>query len=270
MNNRQQILPIMVVYETDLLQCHSYQTLLRDCGWTFVLYDNSTKPINQHHASARILYHHNPHNGGVSAAYNHGARQAEVLGFSYVLLLDQDTTFGKDFLPTLCQAIGAHPSVGFWTTKMEYGNHLPFSPVKVSRFTCHGVNLSEGEYSLWDYLPVNSGTCMKTEFFWQVGGYSEQLRLDFADFDFFIRARQHAASSFFLMSHVAQQQFSNQEKDEEKRFKRYQIYIEGARLMPHRSFFIWHVLRHTLRLTLKSCRLRYLMYFCKYYFSKTI
>ena len=87
------VLPIVVLYNTDFHTTNVWQTLLchePDCQ--VLLYENSLEPLNQRYASDQVLYHHDPNNGGVSAAYNYGACQARQLeGVEAVLLLDEDT-----------------------------------------------------------------------------------------------------------------------------------------------------------------------------------
>ena len=50
-----------------------------------------------------------------------------------------------------------------------------------------------------DYLPVNSGACIRLSAFEKVEGYNKDIRLDFADFDFF--SRMAVLYDFFYMCH---------------------------------------------------------------------
>ena len=138
---------------------------------------------------------------------------------------------------------------------------MPFSPSHRGIRHKRGALLSEGVYSLNDYLPVNSGACIRLSAFERNGGYQEAIRLDFADFDFFARLAEQS-DSFWRVDRVAQQSFSNSETDIDRLYRRYLFYLEGAREARKnkliRRMVDVGVLRHTLALTARTNSLRFL------------
>ena len=75
------ILPIVVLYNVDFHDTNVYRTFLsQSSGDRILLYENSPEPQNQCYESEKVLYYHDPRNGGVSAAYNYGAAVARRLG----------------------------------------------------------------------------------------------------------------------------------------------------------------------------------------------
>ena len=81
------------------------------------------------------------------------------------------------------------------------------------------------------------------------------IRLDFADFDFFSRLAEVSAT-FYRVDSIARQSFSNEETRVDRLFRRYQFYLEGARVARcnrHISTIVnVEVLRHVLALTLRT------------------
>lgn len=262
------ILPIVVLYDIDFHETNVYRTLLKQYPEERILiYENSHEPQNMCYASKYVSYHHDLHNGGVSAAYNYGAVLARELGdIDALLLLDEDTRFGADYFSVLQTACDSNPSVNLFVPQLLYGAHQSFSPIHRGHRKRRGAFLDEGLYSLRDYLPVNSGACIRLSAFEQAGGYNPDIRLDFADFDFFSRLAI-ASDSFYRVGSTAFQSFSNEETQVDKLFRRYQFYIEGARGARSnrqiRSMVGMEVARHTLALTVRTHSFRFINYLIK-------
>ena len=259
------VFPIVVLYNIDLLESVVYKDILANCD-SFLIYDNSANPLNEKYATEHVYYHHDSNNGGVSAAYNYGAKIAKELGgVEAILLLDQDTKFQPGLIETIERELIQHPDVSLFVPQVTYGNNLPFSPILRGFFGKNHI-LPEGMYSLRQYLPVNAGACIRLNAFDKVGGYNPDIRLDFADFDFFSRLCE--VNPYFRVVNVsAYQSFSNDEKDSDRLFGRYRLFIEGARYARKNPFIskrvVYDVIKHTVALTLRTRSLKFLKYFIK-------
>ena len=258
------VLPIVVLYNVDYHKTNVYKTLLcHESVTNILLYENSSKPMNKQYASDRVVYRHDPNNGGVSAAYNYGASVArQMAGIEALLLLDEDTSFEPDYLKTLDQLLERHHDIGLFVPQILYQGDKPFSPIRRRLCKERGALLPEGRYSLHHYLPVNSGACVRLSLFERIGGYNDRIRLDFADFDFFARLGE-LSDVFYRVNSTASQSFSNDETDNDRLYKRYLFYLEGAK-EAHRNKLIrrmvnMEVLRHTLALTMRTHSLRFLI-----------
>lgn len=251
------ILPVVVLYNIDYQATNAYRTLLSQSGVKrILLYENSPEPQNQCYESPTVCYHHDAANGGVSAAYNYGADLAEKLGdVDALLLLDEDTQFQPDYLSRLQSALEQHPDISLFVPQVLYAGEEPFSPIHRGLRRKRGALLGEGRYSLKRYLPVNSGACIRLLAFRQAGGYNAKIRLDFADFDFFSRLAEVSAT-FYRVDSIARQSFSNEETRVDRLFRRYQFYLEGARVARCNRLISTivnvEVLRHVLALTLRT------------------
>ena len=257
------ILPIVVIYNADYITCAAYRTLLsHHPDATVVLYDNSPTPINARHASPSLHYIHNATNGGVSAAYNAGADYSRRKGsYDYLLLLDQDTEFDSRYIHTLLHTISTHPTAALIVPTINTKHGAAFSPTSK---TGRKSSLPPGEYPLDNYRIVNSGACVSLEAFVAAGGYNEQIKLDFADFDFFKRLST-VAESFIVAPSTAVQDFSNHETGKDKLLSRFAHYIDGARRYRQSEHIGGEVLRHTLALTLRTRSVDFLTTYIKRY-----
>ena len=262
------ILPVVVLYNIDFRETNAFLTLLsqqKDCR--ILLYENSPEPMNQSYASETVFYHHDAYNGGVSAAYNYGAILAEKLGnIDALLLMDEDTQFQPDYLQVLQSALKANPDVNLFVPQVLYAGDQPFSPIHRGIRIKRGACLKEGRYSLKQYLPVNSGACIRLSTFLQTGGYHPEIRLDFADFDFYSRLAE-VSESFYRVNSIARQSFSNEETQCDRLFRRFKIYMEGAMEARNNRLISTMVdvetIRHTLALTCRTRSLRFVVEFLK-------
>lgn len=256
------IFPIVVLYNIDLEGSIVYKELLVNCS-SYLVYDNSVSPINKKYANERIHYHHDSDNGGVSAAYNYGAKVAKELGgVEAILLLDQDTKFQPGLIETMERELSKYPDVDLFVPQVTYGNNMPFSPILRGLFGKNHI-LPEGKYSLNQYLPVNAGACIRLNAFDKVGGYNPNIRLDFADFDFFSRLCE-INPHFRVVNISAYQSFSNDEKNPERLFRRYCMFLEGAKFARKNPLIsrrvVYDVIKHTIALTLRTKSLKFLKY----------
>lgn len=264
MSDNISILPIVVIYKAVLPDCAVYKHLHMTHSFAdIVLYDNSPKAVNEGYANKHIHYFHDSANGGVSAAYNYGAKWAMQHGYRYLLLLDQDTEFDVDFIEKMCTDIKRYPQCPLFVPQIVVkSNNMPFSPSKIGLWSIKGVILSPGLYSLSKYKPVNSGSCILLSAFAKVDGYNEHIKLDFADFDFFMRLN-NTVSNFCVIDSRAYQNFSNEETDCAKAFERFKFYVEGAKQFSKPFVILPIVIRHILALTIRMRSLKFIKYYFK-------
>lgn len=266
------VLPIIVIYNIELKEAVSFQTLIRANGIKkFVVYDNSPKSSNQWKAYApEAIYYSDTNNSGLSVAYNKGAGLARQMGYSHVLLLDQDTRFEVGAWQAYLEHLDYK---GMLAPMMQTTNCADFSPVCINRlFTCAAHGLKPAQYSLYTYAVVNSGCCIPVDLFFRAGGYEDKVRLDFADFQFQLKMRR-VCPCFLLINTMAVQDFSNDSRDISKVESRYKLYLGSARHYEADSLFtriqhIANVLKHTLAITVRMRSMSFLRMFVTNYLIK--
>ena len=267
------ILCVIVLYKSSLMEAVSYQTCVQgyldDEDTGVFVYDNSPEPMSGSEALASrgIQYVHDGNNAGVSTAYNVGFEYAQAYHYEWLLLLDQDTSFPRGFLDDIRTAHQKCPSANLLIPSVTYQGGRPFSPVERSAFGSRPVALKEGTYNLADYLPVNSGACIRTAVYRQAGGYNLRIRLDFSDYDFFSRLCD-VSPVFYLVDATASQSFSNEESDEEKLKSRFQLYVEGGREVLRNQRLgkrvLYRMIRHALALSIRTRNPYFVMYLIKH------
>ena len=231
---KNKILPVIVLYNQTIKESETYKTLLMDSfvGEIFV-YDNS--PISQKtfdgDYDTKFIYVHDENNGGISKAYNTAASYAMRSGYEWLLLLDQDTSFSEDALAKYQVAILDNPSEIIFVPQIYYSENRLFSPVELGFCSITGKFISVGSHLWNNYSVVNSGICVNLKAFESVGGYNENVRLDFADYSFIEKVKKQY-STFYRIEVDAFQNFSNSETDILKLKRRYDLYIESAINVP--------------------------------------
>jgi len=260
----QTVFPVIVIYRINISESECYNSFLSKIPLDeFLVYDNSPSDFipDMDSLPTNAIYIRDEENKGLSVAYNTAADYAENKGYNRILLLDQDTLFPVSMYHLLCESKAA---VCAPIVRLKNGN--PFSPTVWRHAVVRGAALSPGEYPLSKYLLINSGLCVQIQMFRQSGGYNENIRLDFADFQFMHRLRK-VVDSFELLDCTAIQDFSNYETNVDKLYTRFGHYLEGARNFETDSLVVrlkikWMVLLHTVSLTKRTkslCFLRLLL-----------
>lgn len=266
------IIFIIVLYKVNLTDCITFNSLDRfkiqgNQKINLIIYDNS--PDSQTHFNTDKVnvntYYHDKDNPGVSKAYNYGANIAKKKGFKWIVLLDQDTVFPPDFIDSLLYTINCNPEIKLFAPVLKLKDGKPFSPSRYMFKRGHPVELKEGVLTLKKYAPVNSGMTINVDAYLEVGGYLEQITLDFADFQFIERFRKKY-DNFYLFNSIAIQDFSNDETDLNKLQARFSIYCNCGINCKRDSFiddiiYLYPLLRHTFGLYTKTKSLSFFKIF---------
>lgn len=222
------ILFVIVLYHRKLKDCETYHTLIKNYPQQpLFIYDNSSFP--QQKASdfdEHICYISDVSNSGLSVAYNRAADYARQKGYTWLLLLDQDTVFSTNILDEYNKIINQCPEIKLIVPPMKVNDKQYMSPVKV-RFHMAALakSVPAGKVSLHRYAPINSGMAINVEAFHQVGGYNEKVKLDFSDFQFVERLRKFYPD-FYVLNGTCFQHFSNVTESEEQKLHRFGIFCD--------------------------------------------
>jgi len=275
-------MPIVVLYKQSIEQSVTLQTLnaglkVANVTMDVFVYDNS--PAKGSYAKKfrwnqfNIHYVPDQRNSGLSKAYNSGADAARALSKEWILLLDQDTSFPLNIFNNYFNAVAAHSAVSLFAPILKLSNGRIFSPCINKHKRGYPVEeISSGEYNLKQFSPVNSGILVKLDLFLRVGGYNENVKVDFCDFQFLEKV-QKVNPSFYLIQSIALQDFSSDEVSVEKQMQRFKIYLEDARnckkyTVADRLGFFYTVTRHAVGLTVKLRKVSFIkVYLLKYLFS---
>jgi rhamnosyltransferase len=228
-----ELLVVLVVYDMRIVECPAYYSLtnaLTASSYVVSLfvYDNSvTEQQPPGHTCWEVNYFHDRSNPGVSKAYNMGCRLAIETHKKWMLLLDQDTFFPRNCFDEYFKAAMVHP-IAVPLLKDNFGIVSPLQfyyggGQRVKDFENHSV------LKLKDFLFHNSGLLVSTKTFERVGGYDENLRLDFSDFAFVHRLRRHekefAIADFSCLHRLA----TSETTSLDERLSRFESYVSAGK-----------------------------------------
>lgn len=232
----------------------------------FFIYDNSPEPleniINLRHKFKYVLDYEN---SGVSRAYNLAAEYARSESIKWLILFDQDTKIKKGYFQSLELAIAQNPGIQLFAPRVYYSGGV-MSPKLCKYFRPSSSDLNIGLHFLKDAAIINSGLIVSTHAFWMCGGYNEELRLDFADYQFIERI-QSKIKQFYVFPGELYQDFSNDETDARKLFTRFVFYCEGLKkykTTPLRHLMLIYTgFLHTMALVRRTKSFKFLPYYFK-------
>ena len=274
------ILCTIVLYNQQLYKSLSYTTgvssFLKNKNVGLFIYDNS--PIPQHdindffYSNGQIQYVSDTSNSGVSAAYNRAYEYAKSHNFQWLLLLDQDSTLtGYPFLQSYIDAVQSYPTACLFVPISKTASDLIISPIRL----CFRIPLKRWDFRIGELNSIknvgiiNSGMFISVDAFEKVGGYNEEVFLDYSDYQFIERFASKY-KSFYLLDTSLIQDFSNEERDVNKLSKRYSLLCESLRNYEVKSFWeklniTFIVLKRAVSLFIRSKNVCFVkIFFLKY------
>lgn len=273
------ILAVLVLYGKQPTASATLQSLAaalhrEDMTLDLLLYDNSPVPLVTDPSALslpfKIHYCHDPSNPGVSAAFNAGAKLARQMGKEWLLLLDQDTVFPQDAVDRYLSALrdGGH---SLFAPKLTAEGRLLSPCGYLAGIGYHLRSVDQGSMRLEGRSVLNSGLLVALAAFEAVGGYDENVRVDFADFTFLNRFRR-LFSEINVVDMACRHGFSNLEMVPlDAALRRFSGYCRDGRAAAITPLLIlthaFLVLRRCAVLTLRYGSIRFLPELSKY-FSK--
>lgn len=239
MNSKINILLVVVLYKQSLHECKSYETLIiNNVDIPLFIYDNS--PTAQHSQSdfgANVKYVSNTSNPGLSYANNRAADYAKSIGADWILLLNQDTFFPSNILKEYKEAVEQNPGIKLFVAPMEINGGLYMSPVKNRFYSARPAKtVPQGILSLKKYSPIDSGQLINVNALHEVGGYNENVPLDFCEYQFHRRLLRKY-DTFFALTTPCRQEFSDQVQNAEQKLKRFEIFCQCLKNCEKSGFF---------------------------------
>ncbi|MET4728800.1 rhamnosyltransferase [Lysobacter enzymogenes] len=161
--------------------------------------DNSPSADAALHARLRahgIEVRHNANRGGISGAYNVGARALFDAGRRVVFLLDQDSQLGADFFPGMMRACARAQDeneafiVGPKVFEVNLGRYLPvFSPQARLPKPERIDERSEGLVPT--LFVISSGSAVSAAAFARIGEFREDYFIEYVDIEYGLRATRN-------------------------------------------------------------------------------
>jgi rhamnosyltransferase len=262
------LLVIIVLFRQSLLECASYQSLCKAVEQSekfpaLLVYDNSPEASSaSSSSSSATIYIHNPHNAGVSKAYNEGSKVARQLNKKWILLADQDTQFPSTIFSDYSNASKNYPHVSIFSPSLFDSCGL-VSPFRLLWGKGRRIrSLPSGIYSLEKYKIINSGMLISLSAFEKAGGFDERLPLDYSDICFAERISK-VDPNFVLISSKCNHHFSASTlQDLTSEFERFNSFCKAARayknLSHHTVILMWIIIPRAIKLCFARKDLKFL------------
>lgn len=205
---------VIVLYKTRLEESKTIQSLESVLKETvnLLVYDNS--PIRQYACTNFMLnkfnvhYYHDQTNSGLSTAYNLAINLAKEFNIPWLLLLDQDTTFTKNYIEEILSLeIGKMPEniVAIIPKTISSSNEMLISPCKM---LLGGIwkpikNIQSGILNT-KVSAINSGSILKIVYIDSINGFSLKYTLDMLDHWYYRRIFEDNKAVYLMHSCIYQ------------------------------------------------------------------
>lgn len=202
---------IVVIYNTRCEGSLSLNSLfmIKLVNLKILVCDNSTK-FNIKDANVRycnkygIEYMDMKGNVGISKAYNKAL--SKIDNDNWVVIFDQDTEIPREYFDELNNSILKYPHVYIHVPVVK-SNNTQISPCLISNYNVKKTTLeSPGLYR--HITAINSGMAIRRDVFYKVGGYNEDIFLDYLD-HYFIREYKKHFKEIALFNCTLVQSFSD-------------------------------------------------------------
>jgi rhamnosyltransferase len=217
--SRQDVCAVVVTYHPDREFPDRMRRILPQVG-ALVIVDNGSndtavETLRELAANPSITLHLNPNNLGVARALNIGVQHAGTHGFTWALLLDQDTCVDEDMIRTLFEVYAAFPhrervaviGSGFLDVEASRGVEASHGGGEASRgveASHGGVEASHGggeesrgashdqNADPWEEAEavITSGSLIPLAAYAAIGPFRDEFFIDYVDSEYCYRARR--------------------------------------------------------------------------------
>jgi GT2 family glycosyltransferase len=227
---------VIVLYKNSLDESNSIKTLSNcfDENINLFVYDNS--PTRQYeegnftHGKFAIQYFHDADNKGLSTAYNYALTNANNKNKKWLLLLDQDTYFSRNYIEEIKkneiseldnELVAIVPNVN----SLIDGKKI--APVEMlTGGICRSIETDSGIVKN-KISGINSGTLLKIDYLNSIKGFSLDYTLDMLDHWYFRKIFEDRKKIFILNASIKQDLSVLGNFEENVSFNRYKQMLEA-------------------------------------------
>lgn len=161
-----------------------------------IVFDNVGDNEHMFDGLERVVYFTEHANKGIAYGLNKIMEQAEIMGYEWVVTLDQDTVIPNDMASS-------------FTAFTHLDNVAIISPQVIDKRRKY-LKLNESTKEIVDVdFCITSASCTNVSIWRKIGGFDEKLFIDFVDNDYCKRVRLLGCRILQIPSLVIDQQFGN-------------------------------------------------------------
>jgi GT2 family glycosyltransferase len=187
------IIAVVVLYNSTVEESYTIKSLMLNHpeyldpikDFHLIIYDNGlVEQEIKMNIPFKFQYFHNPKNEGLAVAYNYALKEAIHGSYSWMLLLDQDSSLPEVFLSNLfddLNKIADDCRITAVVPRMYYKDNI-FSPSKVLFGGLHRP-INKNHKGIYKHSICAIGSCslIKIEFLEMIGGFNEFFWMDSLD-----------------------------------------------------------------------------------------
>lgn len=238
-------------------------------GLSILIFDNSEEAQK---AFANTIYYHSPKNVGVSAAYNYSFDYAQQNNKKFLIILDQDTIFCKDYLVKYINYANTYGD-DFIYAPIVHSQTQVYSPYKEKywRNACQHINkIDYGlKWNLKSESYINSGLMIPVKVNSIVGGFNNSIKLDFSDTYYMDKYKKNYDRIMIMNIKLDHKLSGDEGKNYTKELHRFKYFCNGAKIYEKIAFNSSRVRRivvfRLFRLIAKYRRLSFFNIYYHYY-----
>lgn len=232
------ILFAIVTYREKYWESKSFLTLVqsfKESGkelkeLNIIIFDNTDikdwhLELSINHSNINLSYFSDSSNPGISKAYNKINAFALKNNFEWIVFLDQDTSLPIEAYSKYQNKI-TNSQKSLVAVPIVYAGKKIISP---SRFFLHrSILFKKVNANFLDFNNlrcINSGLIINTQFYDSIGGYNENLKLDFCDHDFIEKVKKKI-NLLEVLNIIFIQDFSSDNNTIEQSIFRYNIFLD--------------------------------------------
>ena len=247
------IVSVLVLYRLAPAASETLRTLLSALAvhpelapqLTLLIYDNSPAAQPVPPLPVEHVYHSDPANPGLAAAYNAGLQLAAEQGAPWLMLLDQDTALTPEYLAqafTLTRTAGA--DVAALVPRLSQAGHI-HSPHRLPHLSHRPLPDGLTGTVAEEISAFNSAALVRVSAVQAIGGFPTEFPLDFLDHALFARL-QHAGERLYILPATLRHDLSTTRLGGDASLARYRKVLEAERrfyAQPGVSGHAWYRLR---------------------------
>lgn len=191
-----QILCVIVTYNPDIGALAENIRSVKDQVAGILVVDNSTtektrESIRKFCLEKKIQLLSNQFNLGIAGALNRSLDWARTHQYDSLLTMDQDSTVCDDYVRNL---LSAYTKIG---ENKKIGILAPVHFDKKTGYLSRGYRLDRKEFVAKDIV-MTSGNLLPLGVFSEIGGFDEDLFIEYVDHDFCLRLKKHGYSIYMV------------------------------------------------------------------------
>ncbi len=242
-----EIFIIIVLYKSNLENSRTISTLgaFLNKKVNLFVYDNSPEKQYQEekftYNNFDIQYFHDPTNSGLSKAYNDALVLAQDKNYAWLLLLDQDTYFTKEYVEAieLLQIDDDFKNMAAIIPRVNSLNGgQQISPGKILLGgICRPLKLKEGIVNS-KISGINSGTILNVEYLKLINGFNTNYTLDMLDHWYFKKIFSDGKDVFLLNAEIKQDLSVLEDFEKSVSVERYEQMLNAECLFAEEESFL--------------------------------